>query len=354
MIDKSPKTTMYRATKNLVSRGMLQHNVETPVGLVDAIIDSVADSLTEDAQILVLFNIEFVISLKEDFPFTRENITLFTDGDDQLKRIALKMNINTIESLDTDMKFDLTLGNPPYSQDQGNKLLYPDFFELSLEKSDQVVMVMPLALTTRSTKLVAHNENVMRHQSFISDDVSSHFDGINVGRISYVIASKSVKNEFIPIKDRSPYDAVGVMFPERNRMRSLKGVGGSVMFGVYPTAKTVDVIQKVHKGNTLVTIPTRVSEISNWKAKSSSPWVVLLNHTPSKGKFNYAVVKNDGTSAFGNWVHVIEVPTKKAGNTLGKFLQTEEVCNKVMELLAANNGTHTASSALVAQLPWFE
>ena len=126
------------------------------------------------------------------------------------------------------------------------------------------------------------------------------------------------------------------------------------MFGKYPTSKNVEVIQKVHKGGQLVTYKEKVSNISKWKAKSNSPWLLLLNHTPSKGKFNYQVVKNDGSVAFGNWVHAIEVPTKKDGIRQGEFLQTEEVCAKVRELLYANNNTHTASRVLVGRLPWFE
>ena len=126
------------------------------------------------------------------------------------------------------------------------------------------------------------------------------------------------------------------------------------MFGVYPTAEEVDVIQKVHKGGKLIIVPTKVSTMTKWKAKSNSPWVVLLNHTPSRGKFNYNVVKNDGSKAFGNWVHVIEVATKKEGTSLGEFLQTEEVCSKVVELLVASNVGYAASKSLVAQLPWFE
>ena len=147
MIDKSPKTIMYRATKNLVAREMLQHNVETPVELVDDILDSVADSLTLDAQILVLFNIEFVVSLKEDYPFTRDNITLFTDGDEQLERIALKMGINTIESLDTDMKFDVIVGNPPFQHPtNGRWKLWVEFTDFAIHHTEvggSIAMVTP-------------------------------------------------------------------------------------------------------------------------------------------------------------------------------------------------------------------
>ena len=265
----------------------------------------------------------------------------------------LSIKCITLKEFKNGMKFDFGLVNPPYSEGQGNKLLYPAFFNMCLDKCTDFVMVMPVDLGTRQPKLKKHNYLVKKHCSYIGENVSEYFK-VGMGNIHYVVASKSVENEVVSISDSDPYEDVSLLFPKRQRITSLKGVGGSRMFGKYPTSNSVTVIQKVHKEGAVVTYKEKVKNISNWKAKSSSPWVLLLNHTPSKGKFNYSVVKNDGSVAFGNWVHVIEVRTKREGINQGEFLQTKKVCEKVMELLKANNGTHTASQKLVNLLPWFE
>ena len=147
---------------------------------------------------------------------------------------------------------------------------------------------------------------------------------------------------------------VPLLRPRRGRIPlPLKGTG-SCMFGTKPTGQWVEVIDKVHKDGNLVTHKERVSDIRNWKCKSDSKWILLLNHTPSKGKFNYSVVKNDGTKAFGSWVFPIEVPTKKAGLLLGEYLQSKKVAENVSDMLKANNNTHTANREMIARLPWFE
>ena len=87
-VDVSKKDVMYEAIKTMVLRDLLQHNVSTPRELVDQMIESCAKSMTEDAKILTS-NMEFVISLVEDFPWTRPNITLYTGGDAQLERPCL-------------------------------------------------------------------------------------------------------------------------------------------------------------------------------------------------------------------------------------------------------------------------
>ena len=341
MIDKSPKTVMYRATKNLVAREMLQHNVETPIELVDDMLSSVACSLTKDAQILVLFNLEFVISLKEDFPFTRENITLFTDGDAQLERIAQKMNINTIESLSTDMKFDLTLGNPPYSEDQGNKLLYPDFFELCLEKSDHVMMLMPIKLDGKGTKIKAHNYRVMRHQTFISEDVSGSFN-VSVGRISYVIASKAVQNE---VQEVAAVE-LPVLLPSRDRLSVVNGKA-------FETAsKGFAVVHKVHKSGIVEDKCTKAHKdmfrsFYKKQTKRISPWVVMINHTPSKGVFNAEIVKDTGDLVWSRWVFVVQAQTKSEANRIVSYLQSD----MVVEYLRDNMTSHAVSKTILQALP---
>ena len=270
----------------------------------------------------------------------------------------LSIKCATLEEFKNGMKFDFGLVNPPYSEDQGNKLLYPGFFEMCLDKCTDFVMVMPLDLNTRQPKLKKHNHLVKKHSSYISENVSDHFD-VRMNNIHCVVASKLVENEVVVTSNEDIYQDVPLLRPRRKRVPApLKGTGGC-MFGVEPMGQWIEVIEKVHKGGVLVTYKERVSNLQNrrgtkWKCKSDSKWILLLNHTPSKGKFNYCVVKNDGTKAFGNWVFPIEVPSEKAGLLLGEYLQSKKVTENVRQMLEANNNTHTANRVMIARLPWFE
>lgn len=267
----------------------------------------------------------------------------------------LSIKCATLEEFKDGMKkFDFGLVNPPYSEGRGNKLLYPDFFRICLENCEDFIMVMPVDLETRQPKLKKHNHLVKKHCSYISENVTEHFN-VGMKNIHYVVASKSVENEVLEAPTMmEKLQNVPLLRPRRGRVPlPLKGTG-SCMFGTKPTGQWVEVIDKVHKDGNLVTHKERVSDIRNWKCKSDSTWILLLNHTPSKGKFNYSVVKNDGTKAFGSWVFPIEVPTKKAGLLLGEYLQSKKVAENVSDMLKANNNTHTANREMIARLPWFE
>ena len=303
--------------------------------------------------VVVLFSPELAVSALvagyTDITYVGKNVTNVT------RQVFSDLDIKcaTLQEFKKGMKFDFGLVNPPYSEGQGNKLLYPDFFNMCLEKCEDFVMVMPVNLDTRSVKLKKHNHRVKKHCSHISENVSEHFK-VGMGNIHYVVASKSVENEVVDISDEDIFQDVPILRPRRDRVpMPLKGTGSSI-FGVEPTSQWVEVIDKVHKDGKIVAHKERVSNIRKWKCKSNSKWILLLNHTPSKGKFNYTVVKNDGTKAFGSWVFPIEVPTKKSGLLLGEYLQSNKVTENVRLMLEANNNTHTANRNLIARLPWFE
>jgi hypothetical protein len=251
----------------------------------------------------------------------------------------------------TNMRFDVTIGNPPFSK--GKQLLYPEFFELCLDKCESVAMVMPYDMVSRQSRLRKYQESVIKHSSYVSEDISAHFQGISVGRISYVIASRSVENEVPVFEDIDPFDSVPILLPKRKRMSSIKASGGDAVC-VFPTRGTVDVLEKIHKGDEIFTYNSDSANYIGKKCKSSSPWLMVTNHCPSRGKFNTAVIKNDGSYVLGKWVFAVEVRTKSEGNKLASWLKSPKMIAHVAALLEANNGTYGASKALFARLPWFE
>ena len=250
--------------------------------------------------------------------------------------------------------FDAVVGNPPYSSGHGNKLLYTGFFAKALELADEVAMIMPLNLNTNQTKLKAHNKLVIVHNKSISDDISDQFIGIGVGRISCVVASKHTMNEYVEVDNHSALNAIEDLFPQRVRMVSLKSTG-NIQIGNIPIdpSVNVDLIHKVLKGDICVSDRMAFNEVAHKKQITNAPYVCLLNHTPSNGKFNVSIVKNDGTIAFGNWIFVIEAISEEEAICIKQHLRSDVVVKYVKRIMLAL-GSHTANKKIINKLPWYE
>lgn len=343
------KLDRYTTLRILAERGALQHSVATPVDLVDEMIAIGGKCLTEDAKILVMFNVEFAVSLSEDFPWTKDNITLFTNGDPTLQKLAQKMGINTTESLETDMKFDLGLANPPFSD--GPKLLYTAFFENMLEKCEEVVFVMPLSLDSQAPKLKKLNKLVKKHSSYISESVSDdHFKKVGVPNICVVAASKSIQNE-VP-EEVDPLDSITLLYPERTR---IKVRTGTLSFDSKESkdfsGESVEVVDKVLRtGATFKQVPFHLYDKS--KSVFSSGFGVLLGRQPSKGAVNTHVVSEEGVKWSSNVVG-IECKSKKQAEKMAKWLQSEEMRLAILEMLEAKN-TFGVSKTMLERLPTYE
>lgn len=129
------------------------HNVPTPQELVESVAGTVD---YKDKTILVMFNVEFVVSLVYTYKVDPASITFYADHPRKIK-MAAAMGVKYITNLDTDMKFDVVLANPPYNDSAGdnrleskntnNSNLYVDFINKSLElcPDGTVSMIVPAA-----------------------------------------------------------------------------------------------------------------------------------------------------------------------------------------------------------------
>ena len=102
---------IYKALKDGIITFDGAHNVHTPQALVEELLGQVP--LT--GSILVMFNVEFVISLVYTYNVTPAQITFYSDHTSKSK-ICERLGVKYITSLETDMKFDVVVGNPPYNK----------------------------------------------------------------------------------------------------------------------------------------------------------------------------------------------------------------------------------------------
>jgi len=86
------------------------HDIHTPRVLCKEILDNLELS---NKSILVLFNIEFVLSLIGDFGIESRNITFYSDHHTKT-HYAKTLGADIVTELESSMKFDVVIGNPPY------------------------------------------------------------------------------------------------------------------------------------------------------------------------------------------------------------------------------------------------
>lgn len=114
---------MHKATKlfKALREGLVSfdgaHNIYTP----QALVEEVLSKIELNGDILVMFNIEFVVSLVYTYNITPDTITFYSDHQNKsemARRLGIKYIITT---LGTDMQFDVVVGNPPYQDKKGNE-----------------------------------------------------------------------------------------------------------------------------------------------------------------------------------------------------------------------------------------
>jgi hypothetical protein len=247
----------------------------------------------------------------------------------------------------TKVKFDKIVGNPPYTK--GNEKLYTRFTQKALELSDSVTFVMPVDLESNHVTLKAHNHRVKTHLKELGENVSHHFN-VGYDNIHVVHLDKNIQNEVEEYVN--PLDLYIPIFPKRKRLSVFKG--SLAIESAEHVKNGLPSIDKVQRGNNLIikNVDPNLVKIANKNRKVSSPWLVFVNHTPSKGLFNCAYIENKG-QPWSMCVIAIEADSEKDAISLQNWL-TSETIQKEIKTMFDLKKVYTVSKEMLEMLPWYE
>lgn len=264
-----------------------------------------------------------------------------------VNKYKLVGNYSNADFLDgeVNMKFDVVVGNPPYTQ--GTKYLYRYFFEKSLEISDKVAMVMPYQPNSNYDSLKKLNKLIATHQEYISDNVSHHFN-VDLDNIHYIIADKNVVNEVQEYID--PLTTYQPIFANRKRLNPIKG-NTAVSDNTTTDENGISIIDKVLQTGP---VERKVKEqiVKNAPQRIKTNFAVFTNHTPSQGKFNVCI-KENFNSTWSMSVFAYEVDSKDEAEKLADWLKSDIIREEVNKMFALKN-TYAVTLEMLRKLPWYE
>jgi hypothetical protein len=243
---------------------------------------------------------------------------------------------------------DQIIGNPPYTK--GNEKLYTRFTEKALDICDNVTFVMPVDLESNHVTLQAHNKRVKTHLKELSENISHWFPNVSQDNIHKVVLDKNIVNNIEEYKN--PLDNYELIFKDRKRIKVIKGSNNIETADEVLVGKQA--VSRVLKGNNIVykTVDTKVAEKFNKSKKLNSEWIVFVNHTPSRGLFNCAYIKNDNNPWSMN-VIAIEAESEDSAQKLQKWLTSEIIQNEINKMFELKN-VYTVSKEILENLPWYE
>jgi hypothetical protein len=250
----------------------------------------------------------------------------------QLGRV-ISDNLITADYLSHDwgnMKFDVILGNPPFSKVNEGKTagkrseeLYIQFYKWAVGKADIVAMVLP---TTDKKLQKTHNDLLRQTANIIEYIDPSVFPGVTMP-MWYVVANNKVDTR--PTVNWVLDGSVGNDIPWHKgaiNMTAHKNLVGDHLG--YTTRKRKSDIQIFHKVNAthgLVDLYCDRDHVSQSALFPNKGWAVLMPQTfNDDGWSRVEIVKCDGQQSAFNGMNIVFVNTKQQGERLREYMTTPE------------------------------
>jgi len=277
----------------------------TPAEICQEILDKI-DVVNKT---ILTFNIEFVLTLIYKYNVDRSNITICTD-DDIIRGICERCGVKCIDTMEPNMKFDVVIGNPPFSKKQ-----HLVFIDKALEMSDNVVMIAPVRGWWVGKHKAKHVEKYSQQGLYLVEDKGLPFEGVFTGEIGVFYFNKDV--EFIR-DDFGQKDPLSNSIVDQYVMYNNAGDGlaGGLKDNLLDSGKYRVVITSKQYGYT--------NDDNLFKDRSRGNWRVGFNHNGNKG----------GKGVFGGPIQVV-APTDYLSHSMNCLIVNSEkeaqgVCDYLM------------------------
>ena len=292
------------ATKELYRRGALDNHF-TPPELCQEILDKID---VVDKKILAL-NIEFVLTLVLKYNVDRSNITMVSSND-IIRGVCERSGVKCIDTMETNMKFDVVIGNPPFA-----KKLHLKFIDKALQMSSNVVMIAPVRGWWVGKHKANHVEKYSQQGLYLVEDKGLPFKGVFTGEIGVFYFNKGV--EFIR-DDFGQKDPLSNSIVDQYVMYPMVGkrTAGSLKGNLLDSGKYRVVLTSMQDGYT--------NDDNLFEDKSRGNWRVGFNVNGNKG----------GKGVFGGRIQVV-APTDYLSLSMSCLVvscekEAQEVCDYLM------------------------
>lgn len=188
----------------LTTNGEFGNAVPTPYTLASDLIGKVDLS---DKNILVIYNLEFVLTMIQEYSVKPEQITVYGESPAK-ERLCNLLGVNYITSFENAPKIDVIFGNPPYQNrtETGQAVrwsMWHKFLDFAVNSdAETVAFIVPASVASPGKQW----DSIRNHLVEINLDAGEHFKNVGSTFCSFILNKKSIQTNTKIISDGKEYN----------------------------------------------------------------------------------------------------------------------------------------------------